>query len=78
MNPSSSQKSPRRRPFKGRKRLKHALVSLVVAGYGPKTSQFQETLARGITRSKHNGRTPGAFGGPARAKSHRSQYVFAL
>jgi len=52
-----------------------ALMALVASGYGRETDRYKQTVKLGYRHGKHNGQTPGAFGGKKAAKGHRTLYV---
>lgn len=68
---------PKQTPFRGKRGFIAALVALAAAGIGRGSDEFAQTQKRGFRHGKHNGRQPGAFGGPKAAKSHRRLYVNA-
>lgn len=63
--------------FRGRATMLAALSAILASGLGRESWSYKAALRRGFRRGKHNGRQPGAFGGPSRAKRHRSLYVSA-
>ena len=52
------------------------LSAILAAGLTRESAPYQRAVFQhGGHNGKHNGRTPGAFGGGARAKCHRALYV---
>jgi hypothetical protein len=67
--------SDRQTPFRGRGAFLAALASVPALGFQRGSKEWNEVKGCGDRHGKHNGAIPGAFGGPGRAKRHRSVYV---
>ena len=66
---------PTQTPFRGKRGFIAALTAVLAAGLTKDSLEYRETRKRGYRHGKHNGRQPGAFGGPTRAKAHRRLYL---